>query len=561
MEKFRATDIKKQDGIGWIWCEKSEKASELSLKCQELFQKYDISLSEYKITYDMPIKINCNDVVFLYGSNTFIKSSGIRLSKQNVIYDDLENWMQADLYAYRILLLGYQEYIDICDNKVIVASQISEKIIIRRLFSNGLIQGKNNVIRLGKILKIKEQCLLNICGNNAYIHMSDNITINSLEIQISTKGRVVIQEDTMIGKGVEILQTDQHMIFDKDTGLRINQSEDVHIGKHVWLGRECVILGGANIADNSIVGARSVTSSKFSEKNSILAGSPAKIIRRNIIWARDSARFNYQHLGECKDKNCDSNMKSNIKINIWGSCVSRDIFELEENNFFKVGCYVGRNGIISSLMPPIDIANLSMNGWENRMVLYDLEKKAYSNLEREKSDFLLIDLIDERFGLLEIKSGVLTTYITYSQVLKRSPVFKKIKEKNPIKVIDQDDIGDYLIEYYLKEYCEKIKAIYSPNQIILNEAMPVKQYITLEGNIEDFNNTIVDDGIDVTDKYRERLKKYYGIIEKNFGNQCHIIKMPDNTFGYEGHKWGLASTHFTDQYYKYMLDEIKKIIH
>lgn len=44
------------------------------------------------------------------------------------------------------------------------------------------------------------------------------------------------------------------------------------------------ILKGASINDNSIIGFKSLVTKKYTEKNVIIAGSPAKIIKTNINW-------------------------------------------------------------------------------------------------------------------------------------------------------------------------------------------------------------------------------------------------------------------------------------
>ena len=59
--------------------------------------------------------------------------------------------------------------------------------------------------------------------------------------------------------------------------IRANTS----IGKRCFIGMNSVILPGIHIGDHSIVGAGSVVT-KDVPPNTIVAGNPAKIIRRDI---------------------------------------------------------------------------------------------------------------------------------------------------------------------------------------------------------------------------------------------------------------------------------------
>ena len=59
---------------------------------------------------------------------------------------------------------------------------------------------------------------------------------------------------------------------------------DVIIGKHVWIGRNASVHKGAVIPDGCVVGANSFVTHKFEEQNTIIAGTPAKVIKRNIRW-------------------------------------------------------------------------------------------------------------------------------------------------------------------------------------------------------------------------------------------------------------------------------------
>ena len=338
------------------------------------------------------------------------------------------------------------------------------------------------------------------------------------------------------------------------------------IWRLLWLGRECFLLGGAYIPDNCIIGAQSITSSKFTEKNCIIAGNPAKIIRHKIIWARDSARLDYKNYDECKDKEAEKYLMSegfnnSINVDIWGSCVTRDVFALEKNQNFNVRNYIGRNAIISSLMPPMDVSNITQTmdkiSWENRMVIFDFQKECFKKLSQNPAEWLLIDLIDERFGLLQTELCGLTSYVTYSQVLKRSPIFNNLFQKDNVKVIDQDNINEYTVKKMFEVFCNKILSIYKSDHIILIKVFPVKEYITRQGEILKFDG---EESEKIIEKYRKRLHRYYNLIENNLGKSINVINMPDNTMAYEGHKWGLATTHYTDSYYEYMLTQIESII-
>lgn len=63
----------------------------------------------------------------------------------------------------------------------------------------------------------------------------------------------------------------------------------VSIGNNVWVGDNVVILPGTKIGNGCVVGANSVVSGNF-EDNSIIAGVPAKVIKRfnkkSKIWEK-----------------------------------------------------------------------------------------------------------------------------------------------------------------------------------------------------------------------------------------------------------------------------------
>ena len=61
------------------------------------------------------------------------------------------------------------------------------------------------------------------------------------------------------------------------------------IGNNVYIGPGAVIYGGIEIADNCYIGANAVVNKSFLEQNSVIAGVPAKVIKkRNAgMWEKN----------------------------------------------------------------------------------------------------------------------------------------------------------------------------------------------------------------------------------------------------------------------------------
>ena len=152
---------------------------------------------------------------------------------------------------------------------------------------NFLFQGSNNTINIGESVKL--------CGVSFWIEDDNNIISigkNSTfecgtQLAACEGTNILIGDDCMFSNHISIRTTDSHSIIDNNC-VRINEAKDILIGNHVWVGWQSLILKGSVISDNSIVGARSIVSSSSPHiPNSIMAGHPVKIIRRDINWKRE----------------------------------------------------------------------------------------------------------------------------------------------------------------------------------------------------------------------------------------------------------------------------------
>lgn len=183
-------------------------------------------------------------------------------------------------------------YTDAWDNRIEFFPDIEDSVTISFL-------GGHNRIRLGRGVSIGK---LNIqCGKNSLCSIGDGTEIEEAKV-IITDGEIEIGQDCLLSTSVILRNHDKHHIFDKTTGKRINYAGNMKIGNHVWICHGVTLLGNAAIGDNSIVGTMAVTSSAF-PKEVVIAGNPAKIIRKQVCWSKDNTDFyNRDVLDECLAK-------------------------------------------------------------------------------------------------------------------------------------------------------------------------------------------------------------------------------------------------------------------
>lgn len=93
----------------------------------------------------------------------------------------------------------------------------------------------------------------------------------------------------MFSWGIEIMNGDGHKIKELNSDKILNNGKSVlKIGNHVWVAQKSTICKNTQIADNCIIGAASVVTKSIQESDSVAAGNPAKIVKRNISWSRES---------------------------------------------------------------------------------------------------------------------------------------------------------------------------------------------------------------------------------------------------------------------------------
>lgn len=161
------------------------------------------------------------------------------------------------------------------------------------------------------ITTINGQSVIHFSGDHSLVEIGAHNVINKIQLNMGSHsqfitgahctiqsarvtaqgGSIQIGHDCMFSHEIELWQTDTHPIFDLQSGVRLNKDKNIKIGNHVWLGLNATLLGGADIGQGSIVGAKSVTSSRFPQ-HVIIAGNPARVVREDAEWTRDELTLN-----------------------------------------------------------------------------------------------------------------------------------------------------------------------------------------------------------------------------------------------------------------------------
>lgn len=89
-------------------------------------------------------------------------------------------------------------------------------------------------------------------------------------------GKIKIGKGTWIAPHVGII-TQNHDLKDL---TKAAPAKDVIIGERCWVGMNSVLLPGVVLGDHTIVGAGSVVTQSFPDGNVLIAGNPAKEVRK-----------------------------------------------------------------------------------------------------------------------------------------------------------------------------------------------------------------------------------------------------------------------------------------
>lgn len=137
------------------------------------------------------------------------------------------------------------------------------------------------IFRINKQAKFNIHFTSRIIGNNLY-HYNDRNTLlsfkNSSNCYIQSINGIKIGKNFLFASGLKLISANHSTQSSKRESI---VTTPIKIGDNCWFGANVIILPGVEIGNNCIVGAGSVVTKNFKDDNLIIAGNPAKIIRKN----------------------------------------------------------------------------------------------------------------------------------------------------------------------------------------------------------------------------------------------------------------------------------------
>lgn len=237
-----------------------------------------------------------------------------------------------------------------------------------------------------------------------------------------------------------------------------------------------------------------------------------------------------------------------MNISIFGSCVTRDIFNYIKDENIKLINYYARSSIVSIVSESLNksIYGIDLESkFQRKMVYNDVNKLIFKELDKYNSDILLIDLIDERFGVIKLGKN---KYITKSAEYSRTNEFKKKFKGEIITESNRIDLWEKSFDKFISLITKKI----GMNNIYINECYYCYKYIDNNNQIAEFSNK------DYIEQQNKILAHYYKYIRDNY-DKVRFLNSNKQYFADEKHRWGLSPFHYEEKYYYDLISNLNKI--
>jgi Family of unknown function (DUF6270) len=230
-----------------------------------------------------------------------------------------------------------------------------------------------------------------------------------------------------------------------------------------------------------------------------------------------------------------------VSVAIFGSCVTRDLFEDPELRPL-LGVYGARSSVISAVAAPVPIDPervVISSDWQRRCVLADFGKTFFAALAEARPDWLVIDLIDERFDVL-CNGG---SFVTRSSAFQAAGLDGALDlGLHPVHRMSPE--GDALFAAAAPDFARRVTEVVPVERIVLHRALWCTRY-ACDGEVLPFP----DQRLELCRRQNAMLARGYDALEEALGGGVASIELdPDARVADAHHRWELEPFHYEPAY-------------
>lgn len=172
--------------------------------------------------------------------------------------------LDVDKVCPAMIRLGFH-FVPICDRHS--TSQIIVSPQGRIVFKGDAHLGKGTKIYVGK---------------DAELILGNNFAISSCS-QINCFKKIIFGNDIQFSWDCLVMDSDTHQIMGQQDVV-INEDKEIRFENKIWIGCRVIILKGALIPSNCIIGAGSIVTGTDFKYGTIILGNPAKSVKKISGW-------------------------------------------------------------------------------------------------------------------------------------------------------------------------------------------------------------------------------------------------------------------------------------
>lgn len=232
-----------------------------------------------------------------------------------------------------------------------------------------------------------------------------------------------------------------------------------------------------------------------------------------------------------------SDVKRADNFSIFGSCVTRDAFGFGAESELVKG-YSARSIVASAVSAKVELPNLSddietkLNPFEFRMIRNDFSKTWLDVISTPESSSIIIDLIEERFSLVDTGQGL----VTESSQFVKAGLGSYYPDATIVSINLRDEIDRKSLLKFSKIVCSLKKKVY------IHRALWATSYIE-NGERSEFEKK------DYYARMNRQLVWRYDLLQEIMPSSVAIEIPEEFRVADAGHRWGLAPFHYIPRYY------------